>query len=344
MTRGAPRWRTARRATAVIVVICALGAAGMLAYQASSHSPLESASSPEPLVASVGTSEQYEATQVGVALTYASPVAATTQASGTVTSVGIAPGSQIHAGDVVMTVDAGDVVAYASERPLYRDIAAGDTGDDVEAAQELLASLGYLDSEPDGIAGALTSAAITAFNAEHGYGSTNPVLSRASLTWIDDENTTVSEVEVSVAQEISPGMVLWSAAAAPVALAVTETTPISQEGTWEIDVYGVTASYDAGSGTVTDPTVIAAIAEAMGSVAEGVATVRLAEPHVVGTVPSSAVVSDDGLACLFPSIAGAPVVVEPTGGDLGTVEIDAALAGSEVLVNPREVREDLSCD
>ena len=79
-------------------------------------------------------------------------------------------------------------------------------------------------------------------------------------------------------------------------------------------------------------------------VGEGVGTVALVDPQVVGTVPSSAVFSDEtGATCIFPSVDGAPVAVTPTGGTLGTVDLDQSLVGQAVLINPRDVRQDLTC-
>ena len=345
---SAPRtsraWRAVARVALVLTLVCALGAAGAVVYFTSSRSPLESAAAPAPLIATVGSLERYDQTQVGVSLIYARPAVATTQASGTITSLNVTSGSAVHSGDVVMTVDAGDVIAYASDRPLYRDITEGDSGDDVSTAQQLLATLGYLDADPDGKVGSDTRAAIIAFNAAHGYGKRNPVLLRASLVWLDSDVATVATVDVSLAQQVSPGTVLWSAVAAPVALKVSETSVVPQDGEWEISAYGVTADYVPGSGTVTDPDAVSSIASAMGTVAEGTAAVRRAEPLVVGSVPSSAVVSDSsGRTCIFPSLDGAPLDIEPTGGDLGTVELDPSLVGQHVLVNPREAREDLTC-
>ncbi|WNM24693.1 peptidoglycan-binding domain-containing protein [Demequina capsici] len=342
--RAPHSWRLVARATLVVVLIGALAGAGVLVYIAASRSPLESAAAPEPLVAKVESVERYDEAQVGISLTYATPTVATAQATGTITSLNVAPGSDVHAGDVIMTVDAGDVIAYASDRPLYRDITEGDSGDDVTAAQQLLVTLGYLDADPDGKAGRATRTAIIAFNAAHGYGQKNPILSRASLVWLDASASTVATVDVSVAQEIAPGTTLWEAADAPLSVKVAETSVIPQDGDWEIDAYGVTAAYAAGSGTVADPAAVASIAAAMGAVTDGVATVRRAEPLVVGAVPSSAVVSDDeGRTCIFPSVDGAPVVVQPTGGGLGTVQLDPSLVGQDVLVNPREARKDLTC-
>ena len=102
--------------------------------------------------------------------------------------------------------------------------------------------------------------------------------------------------------------------------------------------------YVVGSGKVTEPDAVAQIAASMGTTTEGVGTVALVSPQVVGTVPSSAVFADEtGATCIFPDVTGAPVAVTPTGGTLGTVDLDESLVGQAVLINPRDVREDLTC-
>ena len=59
--------------------------------------------------------------------------------------------------------------------------------------------------------------------------------------------------------------------------------------------------------------------------------------------PAHVFTDERGRVCVFPSVDGPPLEVEPRGGTLGTVDLDVSLVGQEVLLNPREVREDLTC-
>lgn len=328
----------------VLALVAPLVAAGIWVFAASSESPLESAAQAEPLVGSVELAERSSETTVSVKIEYADALAPTTQASGTITALTIAAGSELSGGDTVMVVDAQDVIAYASPAPLYRDVARRSEGADVAAAQRLLIDLGYLHGEADGLAGYSTEQAIKAFNQAHGYGKDNSVLSRASLVWIGPGPVTVAAMQVGLNDAVSPGTELFTTTASLARIAVTETAGLPRDAEVELEVMGVTAPYEVGTGAVTDPDAVAAIAEALGSVAEGVGTIRLATPVTVGAVPASAVVSDEaGRTCLFPDVTGAAIVVEPVGGTLGTVDLDASLVGQAVLLNPRELRGDLTC-
>jgi peptidoglycan hydrolase-like protein with peptidoglycan-binding domain len=329
----------------VLALVAPLVAAGLWVFAASSESPLESAAQAEPLVGSVERAERSGETTVSVKIEYADALAPTTQASGTITALAIAAGAEVSGGEAVMAVDAKDVIAYASPAPLYRDVARRSEGADVAAAQQLLINLGYLDGDADGVAGYATEQAIEAFNRAHGYGKDNPVLSRTALVWIGPGPVTVSEMQVALGEAVSPGTELFTTAASLARIVVTETASLPRDVEVELEVMGITTPYEVGTSAVTDPDAVAAIAEALGSAAEGVGTVRLTTPVTVGTVPASAVVSDEtGRACLFPDVTGPAIVVEPLGGTLGTVDLDASLVGQAVLLNPREVRGDLTCD
>lgn len=328
----------------VLALVAPLVAAGVWVFAASSESPLESAAAVEPLVGTVETAERYGDTNVAVKVEYADALAPTTQASGTITSLEIGDGAEVAHAQIVMAVDAKDVVAYTAEAPLYRDVTRRSEGADIETAQRLLIDLGYLEGEADGIAGYGTEQAIKAFNEDRGYGKSNTTLSRAALVWLGPGPVTVGEMAVAVGDSVSPGTELFTTTASLAAIAVTETASLPREAEVELEVMGVTAPYEVGTGALTDPDAVAAMAEAMGGVEEGVGTIRLATAQTVGAVPASAVFSDEtGTACLFPDVTGAPIVVEPLGGSLGTVDLDASLAGQSVLLNPREVREDLTC-
>ena len=328
----------------VLALVAPLVAAGIWVFAASSESPLESAAQAGPLVGSVETAERSGGTTVSVKIEYADALSPVTQASGTITSLPIAPGTELSGGETVMAVDARDVITYASAAPLYRDLMRPAAGADVETAQQLLISLGHLEGTADGVAGYATERAIKAFNQAHGYGKDNPVLSRAALVWIGPGPVTVGQVHVDLGDTVSPGTEVFTTTASLARIVVTESASLPRDADVELEVLGVTAPYVVGTGAITDPAAVADIAEAMGAATEGVGTIRLANPVTVGTVPASAVVSDDtGQACLFPDATGPAVVVEPIGGTLGTVDLDASLIGQPVLLNPREVRGDLTC-
>jgi len=337
--------RSGGLAIAVALALVAPLAAGIvLVLTKSNESPLESASQVEPLIGAVERAERFQEATVAITVEYATALSPATQASGTLTTLKIAPGTDVKTGTVVGSVNNAKLVAYASKAPLFQDIYRGLKGADVKTAQQLLKDLGLYAGAIDGDAGPATEKSIKAFNAKYGWGKDNGTLSLASLVWVGQAPVTVAEVSVTLGASVSPGTALFTTTAGLASIVVTETPNLPTGGETTITVNGVTVPYEVGSGAVTEPDAVAEIAATMGTTTEGVGTVALVEPQVVGTVPSSAVFSDaTGATCIFPDVTGAPVAVTPTGGTLGTVDLDESLVGQAVLINPRDVREDLAC-
>lgn len=341
----ASRVRSGGLAIAVALALIAPLAAGIVLVLArSGESPLESASKVEPLVGAVERAERYQEATVAITVHYATALAPATGASGTLTALKIMPGTDVKTGTVVGSVNNQKLVAYSSKAPLFQDIYRGLKGSDVKTAQQLLKDLGFYTGAIDGDAGPATEKSIKAFNKAYGWGKDNPTLSLASLVWVGQASVTVAELSVTLGQSVSPGTELFTTTASLASIVVTETPSLPTGGDTTITVNGATVPYEVGSGAVTEPDAVAQIAATLGTTTEGVGTVALVTPQVVGTVPSSAVFADEtGATCIFPSVDGAPVAVTPSGGTLGTVDLDESLVGQAVLINPRDVREDLAC-
>jgi peptidoglycan hydrolase-like protein with peptidoglycan-binding domain len=295
-------------------------------------------------VGTIESAQRNNQVNVAIGVEFADAVTPSTQAGGTITAVGIGPGSEVTTGTRVMDVDARGVVAYVADSPLYRDISRGVEGPDVATAQSLLTHLGFATGAADGKAGPATEKAIKAFNLAYGYGKSNSVLTLASLAWVGTVPATVNEMSVHLGGQVAPGTELFTTTAALAAITVTEPPGDALDGEWALTVNGVTAPYEPGSGRITDPEAVAAMAATLGAATEGIGTLQLATPLTVASVPSSAVVTDaTGGTCIFASADAAPTAVEAAGGSLGTVDLDLSLVGEPVLLNPREVREDLTC-
>jgi peptidoglycan hydrolase-like protein with peptidoglycan-binding domain len=316
----------------------------VVALAVAERSPLESAAAPAPLIGAVETAQRSGQVNVGIKVEYTAALSPATQASGTVTALTVAAGDQVATGTRVMDVNAQAVIAYVAASPLYRDIARGLEGPDVATAQSLLTELGYNTGSADGKAGLATEKAIKAFNLANGYGKNNTVLSLASLVWVGTAPVTVNAMSVSLGGQVGPGTALFTTTAALAAIVVSEPPGMVTDGDLELVVGDIAAPYVAGSGRVTDPEAVAAMVATLGTATEGVGTLQQVTPTTVATVPSSAVVTDaGGRTCLFESDVAPPTPVTPTGGSLGTIDLDPALAGTPILLNPREVREDLTC-
>jgi peptidoglycan hydrolase-like protein with peptidoglycan-binding domain len=332
---------------AVGVALAALipfGVGAVVALSVASHSPLESAAKPAPLVGAVETARRSGQVNVGIKVAYTEALSPATNASGTITALSVGPGDQVTTGTRVMDVSAQAVIAYVADSPLYRDIARGLTGPDVATAQGLLTELGYPAGTADGKAGIGTEKAIKAFNLANGYGKDNTVLSLASLVWVGTSPVTVGVMSVHLGGQVGPGTALFTTTAALAAITVAEPPGMVAGGDLKLVVGGVSTPYVAGSGRVTAPEAVAAMVTTLGTATEGLGTLQLVTPTTVATVPSSAVVTDAaGRTCIFASETAAPTLVTPTGGSLGTIDLDPSLAGTPVLLNPREVRGDLTC-
>ncbi len=325
-------------------IVIPLGLAAAVALVVAERSPLESAAPAAPLVGTIESAQRNNQVTVPVGVEFADAVSPATQSSGTVTALGIRSGAEVVTGTRLMDVDAHGVVAYVADSPLYRDITRGLDGPDIATAQGLLAALGYPAGPVDGKAGAATEDAIKSFNLAYGYGKNNAVLSLASLVWVGTSPATVEAVSVQLGDSVGPGTELFTTSAAFAGITVGEPPGDGLEGQWVLTVNGVTAPYEPGSGRITDPDAIAMMADTLGTEGEGVGTLQLATPLTVASVPSAAVVSDaTGGACIFASADAEPTLVQAAGGSLGTVDLDVSLVGQPVLLNPREVREDLTC-
>ena len=327
-----------------VTLLAPLTALAVLGIRAASQSPLESASLPEPLLAAVQSASRTHEVVVAIKVEYANPVAAAINATGVLTSVDIAPGGVVQTGTWVATVNDAQVIAYASPTPLWRDLYRGVAGPDVTVAQTLMASLGYYSGPIDGKVATGTERAFKAFNAAHGYGTGNGLLSLGSLVWVGPVPVTVASVAVAAGDSATPGSDLFTATSGAADIKVTESASLVRDQPVSLVVGDTATPYVVGSGRITDPAAVTAIAGVLGALTEGTGTIRLDTPVVVGTVPSSAVVSDPaGTTCFFPDVTGAGVTIEPLGGSLGTIDVDPSLVGRSILINPREVREDLSC-
>jgi peptidoglycan hydrolase-like protein with peptidoglycan-binding domain len=318
-----------------------LVAGGALSLFALARSPLDSASDVAPLIATVGSAERDDRVNVTVTLAEPESFVVTTQTAGLVTALGIAPGAALVDGQTALEVDGLPVTAYVAPAPLYRDIARGIEGKDVATAQRFLQTLGYLVTV-DGKAGPLTAKAITKFNKDHGRSANGEVLSLDSLLWVPTDSEPPVKVSVRVGTALSPQDELYSTSTGHDTITVATEAAIVDR---LLTVGQTSVTLPAGATAVTDPADVEAIAPAAKDVTSANAFLALSTPRVVGTIPASALVTDPkGATCFFSDVAGPGTTVVATDGSFGIVDVDPGLVGTSVLVNPRDVREDLACD
>ncbi len=336
------RWRGGTGTAVGLGALLALPliAGGALSLFALAKSPLDSASGARPLIGAVGSAERDDRVNATVKVVTAESFAVTTQSAGVITALGIAPGAALVDGQAALEVNGLPVTAYVAPAPLYRDIARGLEGKDVATAQRLLRTLGYL-ATVDGKAGPLTAKAITRFNKDHGRSANGEVLWLDSLLWVPADSGPPVKVSVRVGTTLSPGNELYTTSVGYDTLSVDAKAADTDR---VLTVGQMSVTLPAGATSVTDSADIAVIGAVLNDVTSRSAFLALSTPRVVGTIPASALVTDPtGATCFFSDAEGPGTTVVATDGSFGTVDVDPGLVGTSVLVNPRDVREDLAC-
>ena len=227
---------------------------------------------------------------------------------GRLTSFSCSPGAVIESGSVIAAIDGRPLVALATAPPLWRDLKAGDQGDDVRALQKELARLGY-PVTPDGKVGNRTLGAVAALFERVGDAAYEPgAVEVARIVWLPAESVTVGECEASIGETLDARAALASVAGAITRVSVDEPNAGVVPGGRTLTVDTITVPVDE-SWSVSDPTALGALAAAPSIVrqrntaiskagAEGGGTLRgtlaLASPVDVGIVPPAAVHSIQG--------------------------------------------------
>ncbi len=91
-----------------------------------------------------------------------------------VTKVKLQPGDTVASGTLLAEINSRPVFGFSRDIPLFRDLAPGTTGTDVEAFQQYLSRLGYYRVNPSGKFDAMTSTALEAMYRDYGYTTTTP--------------------------------------------------------------------------------------------------------------------------------------------------------------------------
>jgi hypothetical protein len=280
--------------------------------------------------------------------------------SGTVTEVNLLPGSVVHEGDPLITVDGLDRLAAITESPLYRVLRRGDEGNDVLEAQELLIRLGHYNGEADGLFGSAMVAATRSLGADIGVDRPDGTLDPAWFIWFPKDGFEVATAHAAIGFPAPGPGESWIIGKAPLdRLRITgqDGGDVDLSGEWRlvigemtlIVVDGEIAEEDMSSlagfllesvPTTQDPDRTTTETQVAG-------TVDRYEPDLVIEVPVTAVVaSAEGDLCVYRPDGGdyVAVGVEVGAGRTGIVQVQNGLqSGDEVLVNPVDVLADVSC-
>lgn len=131
------------------------------------------------------------------------------KAAGLVTSIDVEAGSTVEAGTTILSVDGRAMVAVEGDTPFWRELQEGASGADVAQLQSILEAAGLGPGTNEGTFDAETTAALTTWQAEHGYAAPDGVLRLNDMvtgTW----PRRVGAVTVRQASFVDPGTELLS--------------------------------------------------------------------------------------------------------------------------------------
>jgi hypothetical protein len=221
-----------------------------------------------------------------------------------------------------LRIDGRPVIALATDVPLWRDLKAGDRGDDVLALRAALTTLGATVDAEGPVDAALIKAFVDLTAPDGGDAGADraeaaSAIERARVTWLPQPQVRLEQCGVRVGETVAEGQA-WAtggegAAAQPVSLPEDATI-----GDRVLIAGDVRTALDA-SGRVTDPKAqdrLEALARESAIDGRIPASVELAEPITVAAVPPGAVTAVGAGMCVGDS-AGHVYPVRVAGAQLG---------------------------
>ena len=336
---GRARQRRGGAAWFVIAALLAAPALGLGAWAAveAAPDPTLSGRDVEPVVVPVTHAERRATTSLMLSVLKDDPHQVLAATSGIVTQ---APerGVTLNTGDVVLEIDDRPVLAMVADAPLWRPLAQGARGADVQRLEEFLNATGHFTGTPDDRFDAATRAAVSAFARDLGLPRGTTTFNPAWVLWVGPEPLVVESVYADVGTTLTPGAPVLSGPVRASAIFVAE--PGGGLGAEfgeiaDLEVQGVLVPYTVRSGRITAPDDVAAIVAALGPTTEAMATVHARTAAQVLVVPASAIVTGvDGAVCVYPDEHSAPIRVTAVGGGGASIQLADGIELTTVLANP----------
>lgn len=247
---------------------------------------------------------------------------------GVVTAFSCAPGSAINSGDIAIAIDDQPIPYLALRIPLWRDLALGDTGDDVRSLQESLAAMGF-GTRADGEYGQETARAVTAFKEQVGLDLKDPNLSRSDVVWIPSTTVTIATCTAQLGQELSAPGEISQTEVGLASVSIEGIDSAATPGSRALVFDSLTISLSDPLDEISDPELLSALRASAQYAAwkssEGetkiTATVSLAEPITAYVVPPSSLLGDGTHTCVVAD--GVAQQVRVLSSTLGRVVIQA---------------------
>lgn len=331
----------------VLLVVPLLALAAWWAV-ANENDPTQAADPVEPLVTAVQRQDVRAEAAVTVTLGEAPGREVASAVDGVVTQV-VDVGTTLGAGAEVLRVDDRPVRALVAAAPPWRELRPGDRGPDVARVQQLLVEAGYLAGAPDGSFDVATRRAVERWNVDAGRGRGVTSFDPATVVWVGPEPLVVTEVLAPVGTRLGRGVGVVRGPTQHDVVVVTE----GQGGVRSAGDFGDGATltvgtasvpYVPGSGAVTAAADVLTLRDALAPSTEGSGQVQALQPVPVVVVPASALVQGaDGALCVYETAGSAPLVVEPVGGGVGSVQLPGGTAITTVVSNPGRVGLDHPC-
>ena len=297
---------------------------------------------PTPQEIPISSRAFYDERPVEITVSQSSSATVTTPASGLITRYDCAVGAGVASGSSFFAVDEGPVLALATEVPLWRDLAIGDSGADVRSLQAELNRLGY-NLTVDGSVGRATLRAafqsLTAVGIEW-EGATFPV---SRTAWLPTPKVLVRSCDSALGARVADGDPIATLSFGQQSITVDELPNDLVTGPRVVTIGSTAVSVDdAGrSGPITldlAPQAQDSTSTDDSSTSKPVAaTLSLAEPTQVSSVPPSTIVDLDGSNGCVES-KGNMIPVHVVGSQLGQtfVQFDKGKSPQRIRLHPSQ--------
>jgi macrolide-specific efflux system membrane fusion protein len=185
-------------ALAVVVV-----AGGTAAYLVTRGSDKSQADQPQLQTATAQRTELRETVDAQFTISRSESFSLKAPAAGTVTAVHMTAGKALPSLKPLVDINGTAIYGIPSATPFYRDLADGDTGDDVKALQAALAAAGDDPGSVDGTFGAATVSALESWQAANGLDETGNLALSGFVSF--PPGSTVLDLPISVGDRLGAG-------------------------------------------------------------------------------------------------------------------------------------------
>ena len=252
-----------------------------------------------------------DARTASVAIILGSAPALISQTSGRVTASTCVEGSTIHSGMSVISVDGTPLVNLATSVPMWRDLAIGDQGPDVDALFDELVRLGAYNAD---LPKSLTQKVVDVWRAlaiDKGVPKAAlPLTSIAasSIVWLPEDNSVVASCDLETGQMVAFGQTVITLAPPVLSAHLTGQFTHLPPGERTLQIDDSTVVPVDTDGQITDPAALSALASSstvqflrqMNSLDSLTGTYALTTAIEVSVVPPAAIVaSSESQGCVL---------------------------------------------